>query len=271
MTKPLQFGLIAEGDSRYSHMLRLPNLSEDLGPVKSSSLAAARKLSNFIRAGYAVSDYEELQAARVILVRVPDDTLPRIIDELYAAGIVLSNYSFVLCESWLTTEALWPLRQAGATVATIVSVPAEERKWFLMEGQQTALRQLRPFIDKNGARVFEMRPGTKHLYFAAELLATALPMPVLIASQYALRATGLATHNLKTISEGMIQEMFRGFLKGAKMVWGGPLNECSPELAAAHLAAVRSSHPEIADVIDAHLPYAREFMSKYRAPTEDAS
>lgn len=268
MTKQLQFGLIAEGDSRHSQVLRLPRLAEDLGPVKSSSFGNARKLSNFLRAGYAVSEYDELQAARLILLRVPDATLSRIIDELYAAGLVLSNFSFVLCESWLTTEALAPLRQAGASVATLVSVPTQERNWFLMEGQQTALRPLRHFIDRNDARALEIRPSTKHLYFAAELLATALPMPLLLASQQALRGTGLASHNLNTISEEMFQEMFRGFLKGARMIWGGPLNECSPELAAAHLAALRSSHPEIAEMIERHLPYAQEVMAKYRAPAE---
>jgi predicted short-subunit dehydrogenase-like oxidoreductase (DUF2520 family) len=267
MTKQLQFGLVAEGDSRHSAILRLPHIADDLGPVKSSSFGTARKLSNFLRAGYAVTDYDELQAARVILLRVSDETLPRIMDEMYAAGLALSNYSFVLCESWLTTEALAPLRQAGATVATIVSVPTPERNWFLMEGQQAAIRPLRQFIDRNEARALEIRTGTKYLYFAAELLATALPMPLLLASQQALRGTGLTSHNLNTISGEMIQEMVRGFLKGARMTWGGPLKECSPELAASHLTALRSSHPEIAETIDQHLPYAQEVMAKYRAET----
>jgi len=212
-----------------------------------------------------------LQAARTILLRVPDPVLPRIMDELYAAGLVLSNFSFVLCESWLTTDALAPLRQAGATVATVVSVPTAERNWFLMEGQQTAIRQLRRFIDRSDARALEIRAGTKHLYFAAELLAMALPIPLLIASQQALRGTGLSSHNLTTISGEMIQEMFRGLLKGARMMWGGPLNECSPQLAATHLEALRSSHPEIAEMIDRHLPYAQEVMAKYRAQAESRS
>lgn len=268
MKNQLQFGLVAEGESRHSEILRLPRLSEDLGPVKSSSFGTARKLSNFLHAGYAVTEYEELQAARVVLLRVPDATLPRILSELCSAGLVLSNYSFVLCESWLTSEALAPLRQAGATVATIINVPTEDRKWFLMEGQQTAIRHLRPFIERNDARALEIRPGTKHLCFAAELLAIALPMPLLIASQQAMRGTGLTSHNLNTISEDMIQDMLRGFLKGARMTWGGPLIECSPEVAAAHFAALRSSHPEIAEMINHHLPYAQEVMAKYRAEAE---
>ncbi|MBV9763001.1 MAG: hypothetical protein JO340_20740 [Acidobacteriaceae bacterium] len=268
MTKQLQFGLVAEGESRHSEILRLPRLDDYVGPVKSSSFGAARKLSNYLRAGYPITDYEELQAARVILLRIPDAAVPRIISELCSAGLVLSSYSFVLCESWLTTDALAPLRAAGANVATVISVPTEERKWFLMEGQQTAIRLLRAFIERNQARALEIRPGTKHLCFAAELLATALPMPLLIASQQALRETGLASHNLTAISEEMIREMFRGFLKGARMNWGGPLNDCAPALAEAHLEKLRLTNPEIAGIIDRHLPLAREAMSKYRVERE---
>lgn len=268
MTKQLQFGLVAEGESRHSEILRLPRLDDYLGPVKSSSFGAARKLSNYLRAGYPVTEYEELQAARVILLRAPDTSISRMVSELCDAGLVMSDYSFVLCESWLTTEALAALRQAGATVATVISMPTEERKWFLMEGQQTAIRHLRPFIERNHARALEIRPGTKHLCFAAELLSTALPMPLLIASQQALRGTGLASHNLTTISAEMIHEMYRGFLKGARMNWGGPLNDCSPALAEAHLEMLRSTNPEIAKIVDQHLPLAREAMSKHRVESE---
>ena len=141
MTKQLQFGLIAEGNSRHSQVLQLPRLAEDLGPVKSSAFGVARKLSNFLRAGYAVSEYEELQSASVILLRVPDSTLPRIISELCSAGLPFANFSIVLCESWLTIEALAPLRNAGANVATLMSVPTAGRNWYLVEGEAPAVRR----------------------------------------------------------------------------------------------------------------------------------
>jgi hypothetical protein len=270
MTKPLQFGLVAEGDSRHSEILRLPRLAEDLGPVKSNSLGSARKLCNFLRAGYAVAEYEELQAAKTILVRVPDDALPSMTEELLSAGLMLSNLSFVLCESWLTTDALAPLRDRGAAVATVIRIPSQHRSWFIVEGQPLAVLQARRLLDRNDARALEIRPGTKSLYFAAELLATALPMPLLIASQQALRATGITAKNLTTIVEEMLQELVRGFSKGGRTNWGGPLLKCSPETAAAHLEAVRSTHPQIADAIDHHLPYAQRIIATYRhseAPT----
>ena len=269
MTKQLQFGLIAEGNSRHSQVLQLPGLADDLGPVKSSAFGVARKLSNFLRAGYAVAEYEDLQNASVILLRVPDDALPRILNELCSAGLAFSKFSFILCESWLTTDALAPLRKAGATVATLMAIPTADHKWFIVEGEAPAVRHVKRFIEHSNARVLEIHPGAKSLYFAAELLAIALPMPLLLASQQALRASGLAGNFVTTISEEMTHEMLRGFLKGARMIWGGPLNECSPELAAAHLDSLRNSAPELAEIIDAHLPYAQRVMAKYR-PDRDS-
>ncbi len=275
MTKQLPFGLVSEGDSRFSEILRLPNLSADLGPVKSNSFGSARKLCNFLRAGYAVNDYDELQAAKVVLLRVPDESLPRVVDDLFSAGLVLSNFSFVLCESWLTTDALAPLRQAGAAVASVMNVPTERKNWFIIEGQPLAVFHLRRFIERNEARAVEIRAGTKSLYFAAELLITALPIPVLLAAQQAFRATGINARNLATISEEMIQEMVRSLVKGARTIWGGPLGECSPETAAMHLEMLREINPEIAAVIDHHLPYAQQAMACYRRtadlPSEPAT
>jgi hypothetical protein len=271
MTKQLPFGLVAEGDSRYSEILRLPNLSEDLGPVKANSFGSARKLCNFLRAGYAVTEYDELQAARVILLRVEDEALPRVVEELASAGLVLSNFSFVLCESWMTTDALAPLRDAGAAVATVMNVPTERRNWFIMEGQPMAVFHLRRFIERNDARAVEIRSGTKSLYFAAELLIQALPVPLLIAAQQAFRTTGITSKNLALISGEMIQEMVRGLMKGARMIWGGPLAQSSPETAAAHLESLRSSNPDIAAIIDHYLPYAQQVMANYRRPSEEAT
>ena len=114
MKKQPQLGLIVEGNAISSAVLRLPGLAADLGPIKSSGLQGSRRVSNFLRAGYAVSNYEELQSAKLILVRVPDPVLPRVIEELCASELTLPELGFVLCESWLLTETLKPLKARGA-------------------------------------------------------------------------------------------------------------------------------------------------------------
>jgi hypothetical protein len=262
MKKQVQLGLVVEGNSASSAVLRLPRLIEDVGPVKSGAFRVARRLSNMLRVGYAVADYEELQAAKLVFLHVPDAVVPRIVDELCGSDLVLKDLSFVLCETWLTTSALEPLRTRGSSVATLLALPRTHPQWFIVEGQVTAVRQTRRFLEQNRVRSAELRPDTKELYFAAELLATTLPMPLLLTAQQALRGTGLSGHHLAAVLEEMVEKLIREFLKGARVSWGGPLAEASPETSEAYLEALRRRRPDIAEVIDEQLPLARKRMSK---------
>jgi predicted short-subunit dehydrogenase-like oxidoreductase (DUF2520 family) len=264
MMKPLPFGLIAEGETRLSYVLQLPHLGLTLGPVKSGSRGMAARICNFLRAGYAVTDYEELQKANAILLRLPDDALPRVLTEVCRAGLPLSKASFILCESWLTSDALDPLRKAGATVATLMSVPSADHRWFIVEGEGPAVRHVKRFIEQNDARVLEVPTAAKSLYFASELLAITLPLPLLFGAQQALRAAGISGNAITMLSEQMGQQMFGSVVKGTRMIWGSPLSDCTPEVAAAHLASLRQMNPDLAEVIDGVLPYAQRIMVKYR-------
>ncbi len=96
MKRQLQVGLVVEGSSTDSAILRLPRTAQELGPVKSGSLRVARRLSNMMHGGYAVADYEELQAARLILVFVPDQAVPRIVEELCESELVFKDLAFAL-------------------------------------------------------------------------------------------------------------------------------------------------------------------------------
>ncbi len=270
MKKQVQLGLVVEGNSASSAVLRLPRLTEDVGPVKAGALRVARRLSNMLRAGYAVAEYEELQAAKLVFLHVPDSVVPRIVDELCGSDLVLKDLSFVLCETWLTTSALERLRTRGSSVATLLGLPSSHPQWFIVEGQVTAVRQTRRFLEQNRVRSAEIRPDTKELYFAAELLATALPMPLLLAAQQALRGTGLAGHHLSAVLEEMVEKLIREFLKGARVSWGGPLAEASPETSEAYFEALRQRRPDIAQVIDEQLPWARKRMSKAKELAHDS-
>jgi predicted short-subunit dehydrogenase-like oxidoreductase (DUF2520 family) len=260
MRKQPLLGLVVEGNSTGSAVLRLPNITEELGPIKSAALRVARRLSNFLRAGYAVAEYQELQAARVILLRVPDAAVLRIVSELSEAELVFKELSFVLCESWLTSNVLEPLRRSGASVATLVGMPVRLRNWFALEGDPSAVRQVRRVIDQDGARTFELRPGTKPLYFAGQLLATTLPQPLIAAAQQALRSSGISGKHLSIVLEGMVHEMFSTFLKGARTPWGGPLAECSTETVNYHLEVLRRNHRDLAGLVDEQLASARRRM-----------
>jgi predicted short-subunit dehydrogenase-like oxidoreductase (DUF2520 family) len=261
MKKQLQLGLVVEGKTDDSAVLRLSGILERLGPVKSGTIRVARRVSNFLRAGYAVDRLDDLQAARTILLHVPEPAVARTVEALCASGIVLDGVSFILCESWLASDVLEPLARRGASVATLVEVAAANRNWFVTEGDAVATRQIRRIIEHNGAaRAFELRPGAKSLYFAAELLATALPTPLFLAAEDALRAGGISGNPLHTLLREIGEKAFRDLLKGARVTWGGPLNECSPETAEAHLSALRDARPALAEIVDQQLAWARRQM-----------
>lgn len=257
MKQRLPLGLVVEGSSTNSALLRLSSVAEELGPVKSGSVRVARRLSNFLKAGYAIAQYEHLQVARLILLRLPDSAVPRIVNEICESGLLFKDLSFVLCESWLSSDVLRPLAERGATVATAVSVPSSRQKWFVVEGQLSAVRQVRRFVERNDGRTFELRPGTKPLYFAAQLLVTALPIPLFYDAQQALRVSGITGNHLYTLLDELSKEMFRLFANGARATWGGPLTECSEETATQYLSALRETQPQIGEAVEEQLAWAR--------------
>ncbi|MGH9582493.1 MAG: hypothetical protein ACRD4O_06110 [Bryobacteraceae bacterium] len=263
MKKQLQVGLVVEGKTNNSAILRLGGVLERMGPVKSESFAVARRVSNALHAGYAVKRFDDLQAARTILLLVPDRVVRRTVDHFCDSGMPLEGISFILCESWLPSDVLEPLAVRGAVVASVVEVAAANRNWFVVEGHAAATRQIRRMIEHKGdARAFELRPGAKPLYFAAELLATALPMPLFLAAEEALRASGISGQHLHILLREIAEKAFRSLLKGGRGHWGGPLTECSPEAAEAHLKVVRGACPGLAEIVDRQLAWASQRMRK---------
>ncbi len=243
-------GLVVEGNATSSQVLRLPGMPEDLGPIKAGALRVARRLSNFLQAGFPVGAYEDLRAARLILLRVPDTIISRIVDELCASELSLKDLSFVLCESCLSTSVLRPLQTKGAWTATLTPVQTPRKTWFVVEGQLPAIRQARKFLQRNDARVFELRPGTKPLYFAAQLLATALPVQLFATAQQALRAAGISGNHLYDLLEEMSLEMFRSFSNGVRLSWPGARTGCSLDTCLEYFEHLRLHFPQIAAALD---------------------
>jgi Domain of unknown function (DUF2520) len=253
MNQQLQLGLIIEGNATHSDILRLPSIVQELGPVKSNSIRVARRHSNQIRAGYPVADYQELHTAGLILIKLGDSSLPRIVEELCASDLPLRGLSFALCESWLQSQALEPLAQRGANVATILKLPSLSTARFAVEGETKAVRQVRKFLARNGARSIELSPEHKHLIFATELLAMTLPISMLGSARQLLRQGGLSGNVLWDILDQMARKMVLEFSRGSRLEATGPLADCPSDTAKLHLEALARTQPSIASMLRQHL------------------
>lgn len=253
MNQQLQFGLIIEGNATHSEILRLPSIVQELGPVKSSSIRVARRHSNQIRAGYPVAEYHELHTANFILMKLADSSVPRVVEELCAADLPFHNLGFALCESWLQTEVLEPLARRGSAVATILKLPSLSAARFAVEGEVKAVRQVRRFLARNGARSIELNPENKHLIFATELLAMTLPISMLASARQLLREGGLSGNVLWDILDQMARKMVLEFSRGSRVEATGPLADCPLDTAKIHLETLARTRPSVALVLRQHL------------------
>jgi predicted short-subunit dehydrogenase-like oxidoreductase (DUF2520 family) len=260
MKTPRQLGLIVEGNSTKSVILRYPGLADSIGPIKASVLSVARRVSNFIRAGNAVDNYEDFENCDLVLIRVPDKSVPRIVEELCASKLKMPGMSFLLCESWLPSDVLVPLKERGATVATLLGVPAQSSNWFALEGQYVAVKRSKKLLNSVDASTVELKLGTKHLYFAASAFAETLPRALFAAAQKSLRRAGVSGNHLYLVLEEMAQNMFRDISRGARAGWTGPLLDCPEELAGSYLVRLQQTMPELAALLSDQLKLAEPFM-----------
>jgi hypothetical protein len=260
MKTPRQLGLIVEGNSTKSVILRFPDLVENIGPIKASSLSVAHRVSNFIRAGTPADNYEAFEACDLILLRLSDKGAPRVVNELARSELKMAGISFLLCESWLPSDVLAPLKAKGAATATMLPVPAGSTNWFALEGEYTAVKRSRRLLNSVDANTVELKPGTKHLYFAASAFAETLPRALFAAAQQALRQGGLSGHHLYVVLEEMAQNMFRDISRGARAGWAGPLLDCPEQIAGDYLIQLQRTSPHLAVLLSEQLKLAEPFI-----------
>jgi hypothetical protein len=270
MSKLPRIGLVVEGNVTRSSMLRLRRLPELLGPIKATLPRVAKRLSNFLHGGYVAQEYQELEAASLILLRMPDSVVVDTVAQLAATDLPFRRLAFVLCESWLTSDSLSALAQLGSTVASVVPLPGRRNR-YLAEGKVSAIRTVRSFLEYSEATVLQIRPGSKARCFAAGVIAGALPMPLYLVAQQALRESGVTGNNLTMAVEEMAQTLLREFTKGARATWGGPLTEASDEARELHMKYLALHEPELKDTLDSYLNLAKQTFRRQRGPRRLAS
>ena len=255
MKKQFPIGVVIEGADAGSALLEIPGAAEQIGSVKSSSLRNARRFCNSLKVGRGISAYEELSPADVVLVCVPDTSLNRIMDEILHSSLNLKKISFVACGTWLPSSQLGPLRSAGASVGTLLRVPgATPPHGFICEGDPHVCRHMRRLFDRSRATLFHIKRGEKALYFAAEMLITAVPLPSFFAAQRALRQAGVSGNLLSALMDQLTTRLLRNFRAGPRPRVANPPGFCSRAAASAYLNELADKLPNAGKVLEAIFP-----------------
>jgi len=217
MPKPSPVALIAAGKFSESPITSFARLADRLGPVKASSFRLASRISNHLKAGHPVPDFEEFKSARVVLVSVPDDALDGTIAELAAAEISWRGKSVLLCSAQRDSLSLHTLVRQGASPASVYPIPGFEGRRYLVEGDRAAIRDAQRLIEHGGARMLTIESGRKPLYLAALTLTGNVLIALVAASAESLHLCGLTAAQTATLIDKAVEKTVRGYWKaGAK-------------------------------------------------------
>jgi hypothetical protein len=214
MKKPPPVALIGAGKFASSPITRMRNLDSQLGPVKAPSLRVASRMSNTLRAGHPVSDYQEFDGCELILIAVPDDLLAFVIAELSAALFSWQQKTVVACSDTVCCEHLGELASLGAATGTLAMVPGYEDRWFLVEGGKTVERLLRPLLAQ--LRTTVIGAFQKHHYLEALASVNHQFMPCLKQASEALRGVGIPSPEVSEIVERQVTRTMRSYYRSGK-------------------------------------------------------
>ncbi len=265
MKKLEPVALLAAGKISDSFVRKLPQIEEWLGPVRSTSLRLASRISNLLDAGHPVEDFSEFADASVILVFMPGKWLSGALDEMCGANLCWSAKTVLLCDPVQDSSQLSKLASLGASTASITSVEGFDDRLIVAEGEKAAIRQAKRLMDRPGWKVVTIETGQKDLYLAGLTFATSLALPLITASVETLRAVGLHSNDAVQIAERLFQRTLRSYIKGGRKGWDGVFPAQDREAVEKELRALAHANPLLATY---YLTSARLVVEMFRRDTE---
>ncbi|HWZ31388.1 MAG TPA: hypothetical protein VNX18_08650 [Bryobacteraceae bacterium] len=244
-------GLVCAGGVSNSFLARWPSVLATLGPVKSSSLRVARRLSNSLRAGQAVEHISALRGCELIWMVVPEDALDRTVSELRC----LQDSLLVVCDSRRVSDSF----DTSLRLATLNAADPEERV-FAAEGHADVLRRLRSVTAQERRKLIEMRPAAKPVFFAGIHLAAHLILPGYSAAVEGLRAAGFSRADAARVAQALATRAVRSYGKAGKKAWSPAAAGALRDALEDDVNTIRTVDPGVAGVYAASIEQALRYF-----------
>jgi predicted short-subunit dehydrogenase-like oxidoreductase (DUF2520 family) len=258
MKKAQSVGLIGAGSLTDTPLTRFWWLSERLGPVKSASYRVASRIANMLQAGRPVKDYAEFESCNLILVCVPEETVPQVVSEMVSAGISWQGKAVVLCSTWLDSGELHQLSALGASVGSISSIHGFD-ECYLVEGDPLAIRQSKSLVEYRDRRAIAIERPLKPFYLAALTCTGTLLFALLHVASESLHRARIPSGLSATLLERQLTRTLRSFLKGGRRAYP------TPRELPRQLRALSAANPELSHYLEQSCHLASHLMEKRRA------
>ena len=256
MKKAQSVGLIGTGNLTDSPLTRFWWLSERLGPVKSATYRVASRIANMLQAGHPVKDYAEFETCVLVLVCVPEETLPQVVSEMLSAEISWRGKAVVLCSTWMDSGELRDLSARGASVGSISPIPGFDDERYLVEGDPLAIRQSKSLVEYRDRRAIAIERSLKPFYLAALTCTGTLLFALLRVALESLQNAKISPGHCAALLDRQMNRTLRSFLKSGRRACPVP-RELSRQL-----QALFARDPELAYYLEQSTRLASRLMSK---------
>ncbi len=240
-TKPS--GLVISGQLAETTLLRLPALTEDLGPVAASSKRLASRYANTLRRGWAAANWGELSASRIIYLQVPAAELSSTLEALMSSVHSWHRRVAVLLDDALDSNSLAPLERAGAHVASLTHAPLTAASVALVEGDAHAVSCMRKVLRRSGVKFIHLRDGAKDVYNAGMALGASLAGVVADMSIRAVRLAGVDPATARRIVNQSVDTALMQAPAQCRSAWAGRRSNSEKALLLKQLSALEGSDP----------------------------
>ncbi|MCX6567047.1 MAG: DUF2520 domain-containing protein [Candidatus Aminicenantes bacterium] len=186
----------------------LARAGHEIAGLADTDLRAARRAKKIIGAGRAMKDpAAAARPADVVFIAVPDDALPRVVDELRAGEIDGRGKTILHTSGAEPASRLGPLACRGAAVGSMhpaqsfpkPTTPASHFQGvvFGLEGDPAAVRTAKSIVRDLGGRPIILTCEQKTLYHAACVLASNLFVPLFELAVETMAAAGVPAAEAK--------------------------------------------------------------------------
>jgi predicted short-subunit dehydrogenase-like oxidoreductase (DUF2520 family) len=217
--------------------------------------AATRNLARRVKARIVALGEMPL-GSDLVWITVPDDAIANVAAQLASAQEWKGTTAFHSSGA-LTSDALSPLRERGAKVASVHpgmtfvrhSVPHLKGVPFGLEGDAAAVRFARKVVRKLGGTAHPIKAENKVLYHAFGAFASPMLIALMTALEQVGKAAGIKPLDLKTMAAPLLRQTLNNYLKhGASSSFSGPLVRGDVATVRKHLLALEK-------VPEAHAAY----------------
>lgn len=250
----------------------------DVQSVLCRSQESADMAVKIVGAGTATSSWSEMKPADIHLLATPDDALVQTVRRL-SESVDLSRSVVFHTSGWMSSENLSAAKENGAAVASVHPIkgfadPVTAAASFEgtrcgIEGEQAALKVLRPLFQSIGAELIEVDSAVKPLYHVATIIGCNYVVALTSLAQQSLVAAGIKPNQAMDMLIPLLRGTVNNLEKlGPTAALTGPISRGDATTVAAHLAALGAWNPRVADTYADLATHTIDIAAEQGTPAE---